>query len=70
MRYRNNRELSLVRRLYGDTFLKTVVLEPQSTKLATMTWVVSQQEFGQLQQDVASVMGGAEMARLKKLWKD
>ena len=68
MRYRNNRELNLLRRLYGETFLQTVVIEPRSSKLATMTWTLPQKEFLEMQRDLNTAMAGPEIVRLKGLW--
>jgi hypothetical protein len=70
MRYRNDHELDLLRRIYGREFLQPILLEPRSGELATMTWVVTQREFDRMKEDVAAVVRGPEIARLKALWQD
>jgi hypothetical protein len=69
MRHRNNRELGLLRRLYGETFLQTVVFEPNSSKLATMTWTLPQKEFAELEHDLTAALAGPEMRRLEEVWR-
>jgi len=70
MRHRNNRELNLLRQLYGETFLQTVVFEPKSSKQATMTWALPQKELEELKGDLTEVLVGSEMRRLREIWRE
>lgn len=60
----------LLRRIYGNTFLRPILLDPSSRGLTTMTWVVTQKELDRIKNDVAVIMNGSESTKLKALWRD
>ena len=60
----------LLRRIYGDCFLRPILLVPSSRGLTTMTWVVTQNELDRIKNDVAIIMYGSESTKFKALWRD